>query len=131
MVDLSVDSLPQLVIRRADELGDAPWLVLPSNPVTGDAVRSSLSFRGLLRGACAYAGTLERQRISASDRVVIILPNGEAFCEAFFGALLAGMVAVPLSTPLFHANQQAYLQRLGDLLSDGEPAVVVTSDKLR
>src|SRR5207302_1859713 len=46
------------------------------------------------------AGALRELGIRAGDRVAIVLPTGEDFMDAFFGALLAGAIPVPLYPPV-------------------------------
>jgi fatty-acyl-CoA synthase len=46
------------------------------------------------------AVTLRRLGVAAGDRVALIVPTGPGFVDAFFGALYAGAVPVPLYPPL-------------------------------
>jgi len=50
--------------------------------------------------ALRCAAGLRRQGVAAGDRVALVLPTGPGFVDAFFGALLAGAVPVPLYPPL-------------------------------
>src|SRR5215469_16632728 len=56
-----------------------------------------ITYEGLWDRAARIAGGLRVQGIRRGDRVAIRLPNGLAWCEAFFGSQLAGAVAVPVN----------------------------------
>lgn len=57
-----------------------------------------LTYRGLYERAQAIAAELQ-SRMAAGDRVLLVYPPGLEFVEAFFGCLLAGVVAVPVAAP--------------------------------
>lgn len=69
----------------------------------------------------ARAGSALRARgIAPADRVAIILPTSPDFYDAFFGALLAGAVPVPLYPPVrlgrlaeYHASTASLLRGCG------------------
>ena len=86
------------------------------------------SFANLhLRARRAAAG-LSALGVRRGDRVALVLPTGVEFMDAFFGALLAGAVPVPLYPPVrlgrleeFHARTARLLRTCGArlLLTDG------------
>ncbi|MGK4000276.1 amino acid adenylation domain-containing protein [Sorangium sp. So ce1024] len=88
-------SLPGLLAQRADELGDAPAYTYL---LEGEAETATLSFRALRARAAAIAGFL-RARHAPGSRVLLLFAPGLEFIEAFFGCLLADMIAVPTSLP--------------------------------
>jgi len=57
-----------------------------------------LTYRELFERACAIAAELQ-SRVATGDRVLLVYPPGLEFVEAFFGCLLAGVVAVPTAAP--------------------------------
>jgi long-chain acyl-CoA synthetase len=57
-----------------------------------------ISYRELWDRAARVAGGLRSLGICRGDRVAIRLPNGLAWCVAFFGIQLAGAIAVPVNT---------------------------------
>lgn len=67
----------------------------PDRPsvITGDR---AWTYAELHEAARAAARGLQRAGVEAGDPVVIALPNGAEFLIAFFGALTAGAVAVPV-----------------------------------
>lgn len=57
-----------------------------------------LSYKGLWNGALIVADFL-RKRADTGDRVMLLFPPGLDYVKAFYGCLLAGMIAVPLYPP--------------------------------
>ena len=62
------------------------------------------------RARCAAAAFLERG-VQAGDRIVLILPTCVQFFDAFFGALYAGAVPVPLYPPVRLGRLNEYHRR--------------------
>src|SRR3954447_7399143 len=56
-----------------------------------------LSYSELWDRSARVAGGLRAQGVARGDRVAIQLPNGVDWCLAFFGALMAGAVVVPVN----------------------------------
>ncbi|MET3908007.1 acyl-CoA synthetase (AMP-forming)/AMP-acid ligase II [Bradyrhizobium sp. S3.3.6] len=88
-------SLVALLARRAAEQADDRAYVFVSDRATEEAV---LTFRQLHETATALAA-----RLSASarpgDRAILVFPPGIEFMVAFFGCLMAGIIAVPMMMP--------------------------------
>jgi long-chain acyl-CoA synthetase len=57
--------------------------------------RFSLSYRNLLRLAVAFRGVINSE--TKAERIGVLLPAGSLFPAAFFGALWAGRIVVPLN----------------------------------
>ncbi|WP_437981548.1 amino acid adenylation domain-containing protein [Sorangium sp. So ce117] len=91
----AITSLPELLARRAEELGDAPAYV---HLHEGEEETAALSFAALHARARTIAAFL-RARYPPKSRVLLLFAPGLEFIEAFFGCLLADMVAVPTSLP--------------------------------
>ena len=86
-----------------------------------------LTFAELYERAAKTAAGLAELGVRPGDRVALVLPTGKEFMDAFFGALCAGAVPVPLYPPLrlgrmeeFHARTTRMLEVTGAkvLLSD-------------
>src|SRR3954451_18493482 len=60
---------------------------------------------------------------AVGDRAVILAPQGLAYVSAFLGAMQAGFIAVPLSTPSFGAHDE----RVSAVLADTTPTVILTT----
>src|SRR5215813_1277064 len=91
-----------------------------------------INYRQLWDRAARVAGGLKENGIDRGDRVAIRLGNGLDWCLAFFGAQLAGAIAVPVNTR-FSESEVEYVVTdsgsrfsflSGEKLPDGEPFVV-------
>jgi acyl-CoA synthetase (AMP-forming)/AMP-acid ligase II len=85
-----------------------------------------LTFEQLLRGASAYAGTLEREGIQPGEVVVLILQHGEDLVYSFWGAILHG--AIPSIMPFLteKLSPERYRADLSALVSVTRPSAIVT-----
>ncbi len=68
-------------------------------------------------------GARLQQVTTPGDRVAILAPQGIDYVAAFFGAIHAGNVAVPLFAPTL----SGHTERLAAVLADARPAVVFTT----
>ncbi len=86
-----------------------------------------LSYRELYHRAAAVAGDLRAHGVLPGDRVGLVLPNVPAYPVLFYGALLAGAVAVPMNPLLGAREVEYYLTDSGMTVVyglDGSDAVV-------
>jgi fatty-acyl-CoA synthase len=77
------------------------------------------------RARCTAAG-LRRLGVAEGERVAILLPTAPSFMEAFFGALLAGAVPVPLYPPVRLGRLEEYHRSTARMLEVTSAAVVLT-----
>lgn len=88
-----------------------------------------LTYAELHAEAGAVAGGLVATGVQPGDRVAIILPNGSDWVVAFFGAVLAGAVVVPVNTRLaepeidyiLEDSGASFVFRPGEALPAGDP----------
>ena len=80
-------SVAELLARTARRHPDRPAIITDGRAWT---------YRELQQAARLAAHGLQRAGLAEADRVVIALPNDAAFLITFFGALIAGAVAVPV-----------------------------------
>ncbi len=93
---------------------------------------SALTYRELWDRAARVAGGLRASGVGRGDRVAIRLQNGIDWVLAFFGAQLAGVVAVPVNTRLIEQEAAYIVDDSGSVhtfapgaaLPDGDPLVV-------
>nr|WP_077103475.1 AMP-binding protein [Mycobacterium terramassiliense] len=85
-------------------------------------VPESLTWSQLSRRTLNLGRELGRHG-SAGDRAVILAPQGLHYIAAFLGSMQAGLVAVPLPLP----HRGSTHERVGAVLSDTSPAVVLTT----
>lgn len=88
-----------------------------------DRVRS-ISFAELDRRARTIAVRLLTMA-EPGERTLLLYPPGLSFIEAFFGALYAGMIAVPA-----YPSSRRHLDRLTAVISDATPAVIMTDSEV-
>ncbi len=74
---------------------------------------------------------LRARGVAEGDRVAIMLPSGAAFFAAFFGALYAGGVPVPIYPPLRPSQLEEHLRRQAGILRNAEARVLVTVAEAR
>ncbi|MBX3468174.1 MAG: AMP-binding protein [Planctomycetes bacterium] len=86
----------------------------------------ALTYRDLLLGARRVAAGLQRAGVVADDAVALMLPTGRDYFVAFFGALLAGAVPVPLYPPAGLRGLEAHLRRQAGILKNARAAALVT-----
>ena len=80
--------------RAAEQSGNTGYIFLPDR--SGE--RTELTYAGLYDRAQAVALRLA-ERGKRGDRAALLFPPGLDFVVAFFGCLLAGIIAVPMMIP--------------------------------
>lgn len=120
-----MDSFPSLVAlleRRAQTQPDDRAYLFLSDRGEEEAV---LSFRRLHESALATAGQLS-ERLRVGDRALLVFPPGVEFMVAFFGCLIAGVIAVPMMPP----RRQSTRDSSAAIVADSAPAIVLTTAAL-
>ncbi|MGW4098904.1 AMP-binding protein [Mycobacterium sp. NPDC004974] len=115
-------SILTLLNERAGLQGDDPAVTFIDYENNWDGVPESLTFAQLYRRTRNLARHLE-QCGAPGDRALILAPQGIDYIVAFFGAMQAGLIAVPLSVPLGGATDD----RVGSVLQDAAPTVILTT----
>ncbi|MEN9798504.1 MAG: hypothetical protein RL653_2200 [Pseudomonadota bacterium] len=82
-------------LERAVALGTGGLLLVDRHEQ-----EDGLDWAALHALASRTAGSLQALGVAPGDRVALVLPTGREFLAAFFGALLAGAVPVPLYPPV-------------------------------
>ena len=91
---------------------------------------TQLSFAELHERAQRAAGGLRQMGIRPRDRVAIVLPTGPEFMDAFFGAVLAGAVPVPLYPPLRLGRMEEFHRRTARMLQVSGARVVLSDARI-
>jgi len=115
-------TLPALLRERATVQGDATAYTFSDGAVLGTGHPESLTWAQLYRRASTLAEEL-RRCAATGDRAAILAPQGLDYIVAFYGALQAGLIAVPLSVPQFGVHDQ----RVASALEDSAPTVLLTT----
>jgi len=81
--------------------------------------------------ALAVAAGLLAAGAGRGDRIALVFPTGVEFFAAFFGALLAGAVPVPLYPPVRLGRLQEYVSRTTRMLAACEALVVLADARVK
>ena len=115
-------SIPALLRQRATAEGDKVAYTFMDGVVFGTGHPETLTWSQLYRRVLSLAEEL-RRTATKGDRVAILAPQGLDYIVAFYASMQAGMIAVPLSVPMFGVHDQ----RVESALEDSAPTVVLTT----
>jgi acyl-CoA synthetase (AMP-forming)/AMP-acid ligase II len=87
------------------------WLIFPDSPVTSDA-HASYSYEYLCRTAHEVANNLYDAGVVAGDRVIIVAENTVEACAALMGALVAGVVIVPIAPRGLSQSRESWQEHI-------------------
>lgn len=117
-------SLAEILRRRAErQHGERLYTFLDE----GGRDQSALTYGQLDVRARAIAAHLESSGLRGKAALLLYPASGQAFLEAFFACLYAGVIAVPLSPP---GRLTRALPRLLTVASDAEASAVLTAGAL-
>lgn len=88
----------------------------------GETEETCLTYGELLESATAIASELN-SRIPTVERALLLYPSGLAFICAFFGCLLAGVVAIPVNLP--KKNQK--MKRVASILENAQTNLILST----
>jgi fatty-acyl-CoA synthase len=91
---------------------------------------SSLTYNDLQLQAQAFARRLIRAGIAQGERLVLIADTWPGFCVAFFGAQYAGVVPVPVATPVGLGSRTSYIEQLRGQITTAAASAVLAPDDL-
>jgi len=114
-----LSSLVELLTRRAASEPDARAYVFLSDRGTEEA---ALSFRQLHDAANACAARLAAVA-RPGERALLVFPPGLEFIVAFFGCLIARVIAVPMMMP----RRQSARDSSAAIIANCEPVVALTN----
>ncbi len=123
-------TLISLIDRNIANVGDAVAYRYLDFAASDSGATDELTWNQLGRRMRAI-GARVQQVTSHGDRVAILAPQGLEYVAAFFAAVKAGTIAVPLFAPELHGHAE----RLETALRDARPAAILTTsasaDKVR
>lgn len=90
-----------------------------------------ITYRMLQTEARSLAAGLLAQGAGIGDRVAVMLPTGRDFLTAFYGALYAGCVPVPLYPPVRPSQIEDHMRRIAGIVANAETVMLVTDDRAR
>ncbi len=94
-------------------------------------LQGSLSYADLRLRALADARRLVHKGLKPGDRLALIAETGPDFAAAFFGALYAGVLPVPLPLPTSFGGRDAYVDQIRIQLTSSDPVLVLGPDSLK
>lgn len=121
-MSLTTATIPALLRERAGSQADKVAYTFCDGVVLETGHPETLTWSQLYRRVLSLAEEL-RRTASTGDRVAILAPQGLDYIVAFYASLQAGMIAVPLSVPMFGVHDQ----RVESALEDSAPSVVLTT----
>ncbi|MEC4761928.1 long-chain-fatty-acid--AMP ligase FAAL26/FadD26 [Mycobacterium sherrisii] len=115
-------SIPALLQERAEQQPDAAAFTYIDYDDDPAGFAETVTWAQISQRARVVAEELALCG-SPGDRVAILAPQGLEYIAAFFGALEAGFIAVPLSTPQYGVHDD----RISSVLRDSAPVAVLTT----
>jgi 1-acyl-sn-glycerol-3-phosphate acyltransferase len=112
---------------HVDRHGDRPHVHLLGAGEREEVV----TYQMLWDGAERVAAGLRDRDLEMGQRVAIMLPTGRAFFEAYFGALLAGGVPVPIYPPFRRSAIGEHLRRHAGILGNAQVPVLIAPEEAR
>jgi acyl-CoA synthetase (AMP-forming)/AMP-acid ligase II len=97
----------------------------------GPGSEASFSYTAIERASARYGGALQALGLKKGDRVALILPTNEDFVLAFFGAMRAGIIPVPIYPPLGLGQLQSYLDNTRHIVGKSGARALVTSAQIK
>lgn len=90
-----------------------------------------ISFGALGEEAGAFAAGLAARGVAPGERVAIMLPTSRGFFVAFYGALRAGAIPVPLYPPARPAQLEQHFRRIAGIVADSGARIFVTIEQAK
>lgn len=118
-------SLPALLKQRADQQADTAAYTFIDYGLDPNGFAETLTWSQVYGRACVIAEELKLCG-APGDRVAILAPQGLEYVIAFLGALQAGFIAVPLSTPQYGIHDD----RVSAVLRDSKPVAILTTSSV-
>lgn len=123
----SPTTLVEALEWHANHQGERTHILL----VNQEHAPEPITFVALRREAAALAAGLAARGVRPGEAVAIMLPTARQFFVAFYGALYAGAVPVPLYPPARPTQLESHLRRVAGILSNCEARVLVTLEGTR
>lgn len=92
---------------------------------------SFVSFAGIYQNACHFAAALQARGLQKGDRIGLILPDSQEFVHAIWGAMLIGVVPVPMFSPINLGQLDGYFANAIHILRRSECRILVTDQQIR
>jgi acyl-CoA synthetase (AMP-forming)/AMP-acid ligase II len=117
----AVDNLVDLLFQQTAKHGNKIAYAFLAD---GESVKETISYASLAKRAQATAVVLSAE-YPVGSRVLLLYPSCIDYMVAFFGCLLAGMIAVPVFPPRGNKHNS----RLEVIIRDSQAAVALTTNQ--
>ncbi|WP_394849335.1 fatty acyl-AMP ligase [Pendulispora brunnea] len=104
---------------------------VPGTRGVTETSEASFSFTAIERASARYGGALQALGLRKGDRVALILPANEDFVLCFFGAIVAGIIPVPIYPPLGPGQLQTYLDNTRHIVEKSGARALITPAKIK
>jgi 1-acyl-sn-glycerol-3-phosphate acyltransferase len=125
----TLQTLVEVLDWHLERHAELPLLTLYADD--GETPCAPLSYADLASDALATAAGLQDRGIAAGDAVAIMLPTGRHFFAAFYGAMVAGAVPVPLYPPARPAQLEDHLKRIAGVVANARARALLTDERAR
>ncbi|MBU9764972.1 AMP-binding protein [Mycobacterium sp. TNTM28] len=115
-------SLTAVLRERASVQPNEPAFTYIDYDHNWDGVEETLSWSQMYRRVKNLAVAL-REVAAVGDRALILAPQSLEYIVSFLGAMEAGLIAVPMSTPMAGAHDE----RVNAVMNDAAPTVILTT----
>ena len=119
----SVDTWIQLIQKRAEYQPDKAAYIFLQN---GEKESDRLTYRQLYQRSQAIAASLQTSLLQG-ERAILLYPPGLDFITAFYGCLLAGIIAVPANLP----HPKRPFSRVNAIIADASATAVLTTSAIK
>ncbi len=99
--------------------------------VRTDGTERFCSFRDVVDEAGRRAGALYARGLKKGDRVAIAVPDPEEFVLSFLGAVMGGIVPVPITPQLLFKNVEGYHDTVSHVVNASGAALLLTTNETR
>jgi fatty-acyl-CoA synthase len=127
----SARTLAQCIEDAAKAEPTLGFRFIPEDGSPAAGSEASFSYTAIERASARYGGALQALGLRKGDRVALILPANEDFVLAFFGAIRAGIVPVPIYPPLGLGQLQSYLDNTRHIVAKCGARALLTSSKIK
>jgi fatty-acyl-CoA synthase len=93
-------------------------------------LRHVLPYSQLRKEARDFARRLSGAGIARGERLVLVADTSPDFCIAFFGAQYAGVVPVPVSTPVGLGSKTGYIEQLNRQIVAADASAILAPEDL-
>lgn len=123
----TVHTLVEALEWRAAQHPDRPHLLL----LEQDEAPRPITFAALRDAARTAAAGLVHAGVAPGDHVGIMQPTGLEFFAAFYGAMYARAVPVPLYPPARPSQLESHLHRVAGILENAQATVLVAHEAVK